>query len=257
MSGRPITEEDLHAYVDEALHPARRSEVRDYLDRHPGVERRVSLMAGQRAALRSALASFAEEPVPPELNLARLVEASRRRRHIPWRALAASILLLALGGTGGWLARGPYEPPAGIAALAQEAAASYQVHASDHFRPVEIKAADSGELVRWVSERLQRPVVVPDLSKSGYRFMGGRLVATSHGPAALFLYDDDRGTRLGMLVRPMATEGNAPMSALAQGAVAGFAWANQGLGYSLVAEASADTLHLLANEVRRQSSGGI
>ena len=41
--------------------------------------------------------------------------------------------------------------------------------------------------------------------------MGGRLVATEHGPAALFMYDDDRGTRVTMLVRPMKVEGEMKM----------------------------------------------
>ncbi|WP_198082843.1 anti-sigma factor [Variovorax sp. E3] len=35
MDGRPILEEDLHAYVDDALDAPRRREVRDYLDHHP------------------------------------------------------------------------------------------------------------------------------------------------------------------------------------------------------------------------------
>ncbi len=103
-----------------------------------------------------------------------------------------------------------------------------------------------------MSQRLHRPVAAPDLSQSGYRFMGGRLVATAHGPAALFLYDDDHGTRLAMLIRPMADQRNTPMSLHAQGPVSGFAWADRGLGYSLVADASPQTLHPLADEARRQ-----
>lgn len=145
----------------------------------------------------------------------------------------------------------------GTAALAQEAAASYAVYAPDHMRPVEIRAADSGELLRWVSQRLHRSILVPDLAKSGYRFMGGRLVATAHGPAALFLYDDDHGTRLAMLARPMAVERAMPMSEHAEGPVLGFTWADQGIGYSLVAEAAPETLHPLANEVRRQMDGKV
>jgi anti-sigma factor RsiW len=53
---------------------------------------------------------------------------------------------------------------------------------------------------------------MPDLAASGYRFMGGRIVATAQGPAALFMYDDDRGTRLVMLARPMAADQNQPMT---------------------------------------------
>jgi anti-sigma factor RsiW len=82
--------------------------------------------------------------------------------------------------------------------------------------------------------------------------MGGRLVATSHGPAAMFMYDDDQGTRLVMLTRPMLTDQSAPMAPHSDDGVSGFAWADDGLGYSLVGRAAPDSLKPIANEVRRQ-----
>ncbi len=185
------------------------------------------------------------------LSLARLIE--RRPRSAAWRSLAAGLALLALGGAGGWFAHAVSLPPAGgIAALAREASDSYAVFGPDHLHPVEFKAVDSAALVSWVSQRLQRPVAVPDLAAAGYRFMGGRLVATPHGAAGLFMYDDDRGTRLVMLVRPMAIERDTQMAAHSQGALSGFSWADKGIGYSLVGPASPQVLHPLADDVRRQ-----
>ena len=84
--------------------------------------------------------------------------------------------------------------------------------------------------------------------------MGGRIVATAHGPAAMFMYDDDRGTRLVMLARPMQAEQNAPMTPHAARSINGFAWADKGLGYSLVGPMKPETLHPIANEMRRQLS---
>jgi anti-sigma factor RsiW len=72
--------------------------------------------------------------------------------------------------------------------------------------------------------------------------MGGRLVATSHGPAAMFVYDDDHGERLVVLTRPMSTDQNAPMTPQSKGDVTGFAWADGGMGYSLVGHSSAESL---------------
>ena len=69
------------------------------------------------------------------------------------------------------------------------------------------------ELAGWFSARLKRPVGVPDLSGSGYRLMGGRLVATQQGPAGLLMYDDGHGARFVMLMRPMSVPGDAPMRA--------------------------------------------
>ena len=168
---RPISEEDLQAYVDERLEPRRLAAVEAYLTAHPAEARRIAGYADERASLRAALAPYAEEPVPPELNLAALIEAHRRPRHLSWRTAAAAVLLVGLGGLGGWsLPHGASDR--GIAALAEEAAESYAAYAPDQMRPVELRAADRSELVDWVSRRLDRPVAVPDLTASGYRFNG-------------------------------------------------------------------------------------
>jgi anti-sigma factor RsiW len=55
------------------------------------------------------------------------------------------------------------------------------------------------------------------------------------------------------LTRPMQSDQNAPMAPHAQGNVAGFAWADGGMGYSLVGQVAADALKPIANEVRRQA----
>jgi anti-sigma factor RsiW len=254
MNHRPITEDDLHAYVDRALEPERRAEVATYLDDHPDVAKRIGAFTDQRELLRAALAPIADEPLPPELNLPRIIEQRTRRPSVARWAMAA-ILLLSIGGLGGWALRGALEAsPGGLVALAQEATASYNVYAPDHVRPVEVRASDGAQLVQWVSDRLHRPVKVPDLTTSGYRLMGGRLVATEHGPAAMFMYDDDHGSRIVVLTRPMSSaDQNAPMTPQSHGDVGGFAWADDGVGYSLVGHAAPEFLRPIANEVRKQA----
>jgi anti-sigma factor RsiW len=251
---RPISDDDLHGYVDHQLEPKRLAEVRAYLAEHPEVSAKISSYAEQRERLRAALTPIAEEPLPSRLNLARMIEMQRRPLGIPpWVAVAASVALVLLGGTGGWTLKGASQRPTeGIASLALEAANSFAVYAPDHIRPIELRASDRAELVSWVSQRFGRTVSVPDLSRSGYRFMGGRLVPTAHGPAALYMYDDDHGTRLVMLARPMAIEQNTPMSPLVSGNINGFAWVDHGIGYSLVGQPPGGTLHPLADEARRQ-----
>lgn len=254
MTGRPITEEDLHGYVDRVLPSDRETEVSTYLDAHPDAAARVAAYTQQRSALRAALAPIAEEPLPPELDLARMIARRSQPRQMSWWASVAALALLCVGGASGWSLRGPSAPREGIAAIAQEAAENFAVYGSDQSRPVELRAPDRAELVNWATQRLGRPVAVPDLAASGYRFMGGRIVATAHGPAAMFMYDDDRGTRLVMLARPMAADENAPMTPHVQAGINGYAWADNGLGYSLVGPAAPETLHPIANEVRRQLS---
>jgi anti-sigma factor RsiW len=253
MSPRPITEDDLNGFVDRRLDPATLAEVTAYLETHPDVARRIAGYCEQRDGLRAALAPIAEEPIPPELDLPRMLEARQRPRPPQrWALAAAAAVLLCVGGAGGWAFRGSGAPPEGIALLAQEAQASYSVYAPDHVHPVELRAGERLELAAWAAQRLGRPVAIPDLAASGYRFMGGRIVPTTHGPAVLFMYDNDRGSRLVMLARPMTIDQNAPMVPQSQGDINGYAWADDGLGYSLVGATAPDTLHPLADEARRQ-----
>jgi anti-sigma factor RsiW len=249
----PITEGELDGFVDDVLDADRRAAVQTYLDGHPEEARRIAAYVAQRTLLRDALRPIAEEPVPVQLGLSHLIEAQRRPRLRIWSTAAAAVVVLSLGGVGGWSLRGmTMAPMNGIAALAQEATTNYVVYAPDRLRPVELKAADRGELVSWASDQLHHPISVPDLTASGYRFMGGRVVATMHGPAAMLLYDDDHGSRVAMLIRPMAIDRDTTMTQHEDRGVTGFTWSGNGIGYSVVASQPAGVLHPLADEMRRQ-----
>ncbi|HZZ33990.1 MAG TPA: anti-sigma factor [Phenylobacterium sp.] len=256
MTDRPITEEDLHAYVDGWLDDARMAAVRGYLRDHPELAETLAAYDADRGTLREALRPFAEAPLPPTLDVRRLLEA-RRGRSDAWRLPVAASLVLAAGLAGGWAMRGMVVPQNGVAALAREAAESYLVYANDTERPVEIAAADEPKLVAWVSDRLQRHVAPPNLTAAGFRLLGGRLVTTPHGPAAMFLYEGARSQRLAVMVRPMANDKTTRMSEHGDHGVGGVSWANKGLGYSLVGSASARELHPIADEVRRATESHV
>jgi anti-sigma factor RsiW len=249
----PIEEQDLHAYVDNALDANRRQEVQDYIDRNAEAATLVAKLAAQRQLLRSSFAPVADEPIPPRLDLANLVRERRQRRHWPWQIAAAVLLSFGLGTYGGLSWQGASQPAGGVAALAGEARASYAVYAADADHAVELGPERKAELVSWVSAKLKRPVEVPDLTQSGYRFAGGRVVTTEHGPAGLFVYEGADKSRLAVMMRPMAVERDTPMMHHAEGSVGGYAWATSGLGYSVVGTERAEVLHPLADEVRRQA----
>src|SRR5579859_5625479 len=99
----PISVDDLPANVDGRLDPARRQQVLSCLEAQPDLARRVAAYREQRERLRGALADVSAQPIPPELNLQRLVEARLLRRSTPWWRIAAAVLLsLGLGGLAGW-----------------------------------------------------------------------------------------------------------------------------------------------------------
>ncbi len=168
MNARPITEDDLNGYVDRRLDAAREAQVVAYLDAQPDVARRIARQREERDLLRAALAPIAEEPVPPELDLKRMIEAQRRPRAFGgWtNAAAAAVVLLFVGGAGGWTMRGAGLPATeGVQSLSREAVASYVAYAPDRARPVELR--ERAEFATWAADRIGFPVVIPDLAASG------------------------------------------------------------------------------------------
>ncbi|MBU1271113.1 MAG: anti-sigma factor [Alphaproteobacteria bacterium] len=251
---RPIGEDELHAFLDGALEEGRHAAVRRYLDAHPEEQARLAAYRRQGEALREALAPFADQALPAELSLKTLAE--RRRKALAGRhRFAAAVAILCIGGLSGWFGRAAVAPPArGIDALGREAVDNYTVYASDTLRPVELASDQRATLTRWVSERLDAPVQAPDLQGAGYGFLGGRLVTTPNGPAALFVYDGTFGDRLTVMVRPMEIDRNSPMSERSYGMLDGVTWSKNGLGFSVVAPRASTDLLPVAEDVRRQAS---
>lgn len=237
---QPIAEEELHAYVDARLDAGRRASVERYLDAHPDMAARIGAYAAQREALRAAFADCAAEPIPPALNLARLIEARLHRRRNAWRIAAAVLLAFVLGGGGGWYLAA--RPADAVVALAQEAAVSFAAY------------APAPPVAPLGAVRLQgRAVAPPDLSAAGYRFEGSRMVATPQGAAALFLYrDTDDGGRLGVFVRPAASVADTPIKEVSVGRMQGCAWIAGRLGYAVLGAEPYETLLDLSHRVRSQ-----
>lgn len=100
--GRPISEEELSAYVDGWLDAERRSRVDRYLRTSPDLAERVTSYRVQRDRLRAAFSATGREPIPPRLSLSRLVESRLAKLSKPWRVVAAVALASGLGGIIGW-----------------------------------------------------------------------------------------------------------------------------------------------------------
>src|SRR6185312_13426830 len=99
----PVTEDELHVYVDGELAADRRQAVEAWLASHPEDASLVAAWRAQAEAIRARYGNVIDEPVPDRLTLARI---SRNRRS--WAGIAAAVALIAFvgGGTAGWFARG-------------------------------------------------------------------------------------------------------------------------------------------------------
>jgi len=80
---QPITEDELHAYVDDDVEPARRLDIALYLAHHPDDAARTEAFRAQREAIHALFDDCLVQPVPPRLrNIVRrhAVRLARRRR---------------------------------------------------------------------------------------------------------------------------------------------------------------------------------
>ena len=80
--------------------------------------------------------------------------------------------------------------------ITADAISAYRTFSVEVRHPVEVDAAQEPHLVQWLSKRLGRRLVVPDLTAAGFRLMGGRLLPAEETSAAQFMYQDDKGQRL-------------------------------------------------------------
>ena len=229
-----VGEDELMTYVDGRLSPERVEAVRAYLAVHPDVQERVSQYAEHRQALRAAFGTQVVEPIPGRPRVARLLAECRSGRYRWFTQITAAICLIVLGGIGGCAARDIVpllvSPAPEVVArmIVAGAIASHRTFTVEIRHPVEVGADQEAHLVQWLSKRLGRLLVVPDLAATGFRLMGGRLLPAEGGPAAQLMYENDRGGRLTVYLRA----GIAGETKLyqADNGLAAFYWADEGLG---------------------------
>jgi anti-sigma factor RsiW len=258
---RPVEEDDLQARVDGRLPPERAEAVDAYLAAHPEARARVSQFAEQRQALRSAFAEQTGGPIPARLRVAHLLEERRHRRYRQLAQIAAAACLLVLGGVVGWVARDVTAPlvawTQGAAArmITADAIAAYRTFSVEVRHPVEVDSGQEAHLVQWLSKRLGRQLVVPNLTTAGFRLMGGRLLPAEDGPAAQFMYENGNAERLTLYLRA-GIGGETAFRYHEEGGIGAFYWADEGFGYAIAAKADRDLLLRIAEIVYQQTSPG-
>lgn len=193
-------EDELHAYVDGRLDAARRAEIDAWLEAGPPRAEQVRGWKRDAEHLRAAFAQTAAWPTNPQLEPDRIRHRLRVRRQQRFAVAASLLLALGLGGTLGWQARGMRAPA--HAPMADAVAAYRQFVNAD--APMEFDAQRSGDLQQWLQRHFGEAGRVPDLSNAGYRLLGGRLLSTEQGAAAMLVYQDASGARVGVYLRPYA-----------------------------------------------------
>jgi len=243
----PVTDADVHAYVDGQLAPARAPAMEDALARDPALAARVAELQKQNAALRDAFDPWLAE-APPERLVAATAGVVPVRRGAPrWLGVAlATAASLVVGVAMGWYGREMSLQNDGTpTTFTRQAALVHALYAGDANRPVEIWAAEEQRLVRWLSRRLGFAVRAPELNSLGFALVGGRLVAGNEMPTALFVYENGEKQRLTLQVRKPTNPGHevAFRYALEDG-VGVYYWVEENCMYAL--SGNLDRAQLLA-----------
>src|SRR5258708_37176280 len=74
----PVTEDELHAYVDNELPAERRADVEAWLSTHPEDAERVQAWRGMAEALHARYDSVADEAIPKQLEIEPLTRGAGR-----------------------------------------------------------------------------------------------------------------------------------------------------------------------------------
>lgn len=260
MNTLPITEADLHAYVDNKLPSARRAEVEAYLAQRPHEVERVRAYAAQNIELRALFNPVLDEPVPSRLT-------APKKQAWQGRRLVAGFAIALVSGSAGWWLHGSgagdvqlaqsdaakARPALYAASLAHQAAVAHVVFSPEVTRPVEIGADQEEQLVAWLSKRLGSTIRPPRLGKLGYELIGGRLLPGAQGAVAQFMYHDTAGQRLTVYVSTdQALNKDTGFRFVQEGPVNVFYWIDGKFGYALSAGINKGELARVATAVYEQ-----
>jgi anti-sigma factor RsiW len=254
---RPIGDDDIHAYVDGALDPARRAEVEAFLADNPDAAARAAFYARVNEALHQRFDPILAEPVPEAMSRPR-----RWRRMVSPRAAALAASWLIAGFGGGWLAHEALVEPrivervvTAAPQMPQLAAVAHAAYASEVRHPVEVGADEEEHLVRWLTNRMGKPVKAPKLEPLGYRLMGGRLLPGAEGGVACqFMYESASGQRITLYIRTPTQDQpeTAFRFATEKNGLGVFYWIDRNLAYAISANLPKDELRKLARAVYDQ-----
>jgi anti-sigma factor RsiW len=244
-----VTEDELHAYVDDELPQERRADVEAWLATHPEDADRVNAWRAMAEMLHARYGAVAQEPVPKRLELERL-----ERRPRSWLLAAAAAVLIAFvaGGAGGWVAHGAASAPSAFQSLTEDALDAHHLYVVEVRHPVEVPGNERAHLQAWLTKRCGWTVFAPDLEASGLKLVGGRLLPGPNGPASFLMYEGSSGERFTIYAAKTET-GETQMRYTTMNKDGALFWADRGVGYVVTGGSDRERLSKVARAVYDQA----
>jgi anti-sigma factor RsiW len=248
----PVTDDELHAYVDGEVGERRARQIEAYLADHADAGTHVHAYLRQRAMLRELFRQDAAECRPAEMfDAARLGQSALRRWFSRWPPprLAACVALFLVAGTLGWSqqTRSTNEPPAigkltetgvGGAVIAFGAAGNWHAEAEPElvgFQPSELSAEMRG--------------AAPDFEGFGFRLAAVHSPPINGAPARQLVYRSESGKSVSLFSAESRFDLQMALAFLTMGDAPLFYWSAGGTGYALTGEVERDELLAMARKV--------
>jgi anti-sigma factor RsiW len=193
----PVSEDELHAFIDGQLPVDRREAVAAWLSENPDKAAMVAAWRAQAEGIRALYGAVADEPVPERLKVDNVLRrtGAASRKWVALGAIAATVAFI-IGGTAGWFARGASAAaPTGFESLTADAIDAHKLYVVEVRHPVEVPGSERAHMTQWLTKRLGYEQRIPDLQAMGLKLVGGRLLPGPTGAAAFYMYEGPSGER--------------------------------------------------------------
>jgi anti-sigma factor RsiW len=245
-----VDESELHAFVDGELSAARWNEISAWLEDHPREARLVAAWRRDKEAVRDAFSRPDDDVVPARFESRLRAAPGSWRWHAP-AAVAAGLAILLTGVLIGWLL-GNRSGAEHARALVERALVAHRVYSPEVRHPVEVAASDSGHLVSWLSKRLGKALIIPDLAPQGYSFLGGRLTTAVDRPAALLMFEDAGKNRLTLFLVADGDFDRSEFRIEERGDLIACYWIDDDFGFAVAGAVERDQVMKIAEAIYEQ-----
>ncbi len=250
----PVTEEELHAFVDGELPADRQEAVTAWLASHPEDAALIVAWRAQADSIRARYGAVVNEPVPERLKVDQVMRQDRASGR-SWAALAAAAAVVAFlaGGASGWVAHGAATgSPSSFDTITAEALEAYKLYVVEVRHPVEVPGNERPHMTQWLTKRLGYQQHIPDLELIGLKLVGGRLLPGPTGAAAAFyMYEGTSGERFTIYSAP-ATSPETALRFKEGDRFAAFYWVDDKHAYVVSGPADRDRLKQVTRAVWEQ-----
>lgn len=241
----------LHAFVDGELDLMKNLEIEEHLQECSDCARSHQSLQSLRAAIQSEARYYEpraqlRDRIKSAIRSARRGKSPIRSYHAGWLALAASVVLVALGA---WGLTRILSSSRQLPVLGEELLAS---HVRSQMLPahlVDVESSDRHTVKPWFEGKLDYSPDVRDLAGRGFNLVGGRLDYVDHRPVAVLIYQR-RKHLINLFSWPAIQDSVAPPSAWTRKGYHLLSWSRSGMTYWVVSDLNETELREFVELIR-------